>query len=121
MGQTDLTAAVPGDDIGGETTIADGVIAKIARYTALHTYGIVDMKRTGMDVLRRVVRSSARDGVEVELHDESIDIGLHVVIENGLNLKVIAATLEEQVRFAVERITGVTVGQVRVRVEDVRR
>lgn len=121
MGEADLTASVPGDDFGGETTIADGVIAKIARYTALHTYGIVDMRRTGMDVLRRLFRGSLRDGVEVELHDESIDIGLHVVIENGLNLKVVSSTLEEQVRFAVERITGVTVGQVRVRVEDVRR
>ena len=44
-----------------------------------------------------------------------------MVIERGLNLAEVTRTLEEQVRFEVERIAGVTVGEVHVRVDDVRR
>jgi len=120
MAQADLTTPLPGDELGGEITIADVVVAKIAGYAAQHTYGVVDMHRSRVATITRFFRGPLREGVEIDLHDDHADIGLHVVIENGLNLAEVSATLEEQVRFAVERFTGLHVGQVRVRVEDVR-
>jgi len=37
--QTELKARLPGDDLRGEVTVADSVIAKLAGRTALATYG----------------------------------------------------------------------------------
>jgi uncharacterized alkaline shock family protein YloU len=47
-------------------------------------------------------------------------IGLHVVVEYGLNLTEVAATVRSQVGYDVERLTGLPVEAVEVVVDDVR-
>ena len=47
-------------------------------------------------------------------------IGLHVVVEYGLNLTEVAGTVRSQVAYDVERLTGLLVEAVEVVVEDVR-
>ena len=47
-----------------------------------------------------------------------MDIGLHVVMERGVNIAQVTANLQEQVRYQVERVGGVPVGEISVRVED---
>jgi uncharacterized alkaline shock family protein YloU len=47
-------------------------------------------------------------------------IGLHVVVEYGLNLAEVATTVRSQVGYEVERLTGMPVESVEVVVEDVR-
>jgi len=121
VAQSDLKANLPGRELQGEVTVADGVIAKLAGRTALLTYGVVDLRRSWLTPLTRLFRGELTDGVDVDAHETHADIGLHVVIERGLNLAEVTRTLEEQVRFEVERVAGVRVGEVRVRVEDVRR
>jgi uncharacterized alkaline shock family protein YloU len=118
--QPDLKANLPGA-LGGEVTVADGVIAKLAGRAALLTYGVVDLRRSRLTPLARLFRDELTSGVDVDTHESHADISLHVVIERGLNLAEVTRTLEEQVRFEVERIAGVTVGEVHVRVDNVRR
>ena len=121
MPQPDLKANLPGADLRGDVTVADGVIAKLAGRTALLTYGVVDLRRSRLSPLTRLFRDELTGGVDVDAHESHADISLHVVIERGLNLAEVTRTLEEQVRFEVERVAGVRVGEVHVRVEDVRR
>jgi uncharacterized alkaline shock family protein YloU len=121
MAQSDLKARLPGDDLGGEVTVADGVIAKLAGRAAMLTYGVIDLRESLIGGLTGWLRDPFERGVEVDAHESHADIGLHVVIQRGLNLAEIKRTLEEQVRFEVERIAGVRVGEVNIRVEDVRR
>jgi uncharacterized alkaline shock family protein YloU len=127
--QPDLKANLPGRELRGDVTVADGVIAKLAGRAALSTYGVIDMRgsllspitRLFAPVTRLVFTDDRGAGVDVYAHESHADIVLHVVIERGLNLAEVTRTLEEQVRFEVERVAGVRVGDVRVRVEDVRR
>jgi len=119
--QSDLKAVLPSDELRGDVTVADGVIAKLAGRAALLTYGVVDLRRSRLSPLTRLFRDELTTGVEVDAHESHADISLHVVIERGLNLAEVTRTLEEQVRFEVERVAGVRVGEVHVRVEDVRR
>ena len=121
MPQTELKARLPGDDLRGEVTVADSVIAKLAGRTALATYGVVDLRRSRLAPLLRLFRDELMNGVEVDAHESYADIVLHVVIERGLNLAEVTRTLEDQVRFEVERVAGVRVGEVRVRVDHVSR
>ena len=120
MAETGLRASLPADDIGGDVIISDLVIVKLAGHAARRTYGVVDMRRSPVSGLVRFFRGSLAEGVEVDVHEGQARIGLHVVMERGLKLAEVTATLEEQVRFEVERITGVRVAQVSIRVEDVR-
>jgi len=124
VAQSDLKAQLPTDDLAGEVVVADTVIAKLAGRAALRTYGVVDLRGSLLGSLvgglTRILGESYTGGVDVDAHEEHADIVLHVIIERGLNLAEVKRTLEEQVRFEVERVAGVRVGAVSVRVEDVR-
>jgi uncharacterized alkaline shock family protein YloU len=61
-----------------------------------------------------------RDGVTVEGDAAGLRIELHVVVEHGLNLAEVAATIRSQVAYEVERLTGLTVAAVEVVIQRVR-
>ena len=46
---------------------------------------------------------------------------LYVVVEYGLNLAEVAASVRSRVAYEVERLTGLQVAAVEVHIEDVRR
>jgi uncharacterized alkaline shock family protein YloU len=121
VAQPDLKANLPGRELEGDVTVADGVIAKLAGRAALLTYGVVDLSRSWLSGVTRLLGYQLAGAVEVDAHESHADISLRVVIERGLNLAEVTRTLEEQVRFEVERVAGVRVGEVHVRVQDVRR
>ena len=66
------------------------------------------------DPLRQgvTIRGSSEDGVTIELS---------VVVEYGLNLAEVASMLRNRVQYEVERLTGLAVASVDVRIQDVRR
>jgi uncharacterized alkaline shock family protein YloU len=58
--------------------------------------------------------------VSVEGARESLRLGVHVVVEHGLNLAEVASTVRSQVAYDVERLTGLTVVSVEVVIQRVR-
>jgi uncharacterized alkaline shock family protein YloU len=118
VAQTDLKIPFSGKDLGGGVTVAHQVIAKLAGKAARTTYGVVAMQEPPIKKLARFFRGSLSQGVELEVGEGSVDIGLHVVMERGVNIAQVTANLQEQVRYQVERVGGVPVGEISVRVED---
>jgi uncharacterized alkaline shock family protein YloU len=107
-----------GTDLSGGVTVAHQVIAKLAGKAARTTYGVVAMQESSMKKLARFFRGSFSQGVELEVGEGRVDIGLHVVMERGVNIAQVTANLQEQVRYQVEGVCGVPVGDINVRVED---
>jgi uncharacterized alkaline shock family protein YloU len=118
MSQADLRLPFKATDLGGGVTISHQVIAKLAGQAARTTYGIVAMQEPPIKKLARFFRGSLSEGIELEVGDDSVDIGLHVVMERGVNIAQVTANLREQVRYQVQRVGGVPVGEINVRVED---
>jgi uncharacterized alkaline shock family protein YloU len=118
MAQTDLRIPFGGQDLGGGVTIANQVIAKLAGKAARTTYGVVAMQEPPIKKLARFFRGSFSEGVELVVEEGRVDIGLHVIMERGVNIAQVTANLREQVRYQVERVGGVPVGEISVRVED---
>ena len=118
MSQPDLRIPFSGHDLSGGVTVAHQVIAKLAGAAARATYGIVAMQEPPIKKLARFFRGSLSEGVELAVGEGSVDIGLHVVMERGVNIAQVTANLMEQVRYQVERVGGVPVGEISVRVED---
>jgi uncharacterized alkaline shock family protein YloU len=108
----------------GRITISPGVIAQIVAHTAARCYGVVGMAggpraRVG----RFLPRSRATHGITVSGKGDGnggIALDLHVVVEYGLNLTEVAATIRSQVQYEVERLTGLPVTSVDVHIQDVR-
>ena len=71
---------------------------------------------------RLLTRDRLRQGIGVGGSAETgVTVELSVVVEYGLNLAEVASTLRNRVRYEVERLTGLRVAEVDVRIQDVRR
>ncbi len=103
----------------GTITIAPDAIAQIVGHTAAECYGVVAMAGKGLK--RRLSRDKLTQGIGVSGDRDGLRLDLHVVVEYGLNLAEVAATVRSRVAYEVERLTGLTVAAVEVHIEDVRR
>jgi uncharacterized alkaline shock family protein YloU len=102
----------------GELVVAPLVVTKLAGTEARATYGVVAMPVSPMKRLARLRKASVTDGVAVEVVDDALQINLHVIMERGVNLAQVTANLQEQVRYRVEKVAGIPVADIAVRVED---
>jgi uncharacterized alkaline shock family protein YloU len=117
---SDVSLPISGTGLRGQVVVSHLVIAKLAGTAARGTYGVLAMQASPIRRLARFFRGSLTEGVEVEIVGEAVNIGLHVVMERGLNLAQVTANLQDQVRYAVERVAGVPVAEISVRVEDLK-
>jgi uncharacterized alkaline shock family protein YloU len=99
----------------GRLTISRDAVAEIVAESALGCYGVV-----GLSAGTRVGRLLRREGVAVEGGGDALRIELHVVVEHGLNLAEVAATVRSQVAYEVARLTGLSVAAVEVVIQRVR-
>ena len=104
----------------GRITVAPEAIAQIVGHTAAECYGVVGMAGRGR-VARLLTRDRLTQGIEVEGREDGVVVDLHVVVEYGLNLAEVAATVRSRVAYEVQRLTGLPVAAVEVHIEDVRR
>jgi uncharacterized alkaline shock family protein YloU len=103
----------------GRITIAADAIEQIVGHTAAECYGVVGMAGKGLK--RRLSRDKLTQGIGVSGDGGGLRLDLHVVVEYGLNLAEVAATVRSRVAYEVERLTGLPVAAVEVHIEDVRR
>jgi uncharacterized alkaline shock family protein YloU len=103
----------------GTIRIAADAIAQIVGHTAAECYGVVGMAGKGLK--RLLTRDKLTQGIDVSATPEGIRVDLHVVVEYGLNLAEVAATVRSRVAYEIERLTGLNVAAVEVHIEDVRR
>ncbi|ANP54262.1 Asp23/Gls24 family envelope stress response protein [Streptomyces griseochromogenes] len=110
----------------GRTTIADGVVEKIAGLAARDVLGVHAMgsglSRTFGAVRDRVPggsKSVAR-GVKAEVGEVQTALDLEIVVEYGVSISEVARAVRENVIAAVERMTGLEVVEVNIAVSDVK-
>jgi uncharacterized alkaline shock family protein YloU len=104
----------------GRITIAPEAVAQIVGHTAAECYGVVGMAGKGR-VARLLTRDKITQGIDVAPRDDGLVVDLHVIVEYGLNLAEVAATIRSRVAYEVRRLTGLPVSAVEVHIEDVRR
>ncbi|MGW2900766.1 Asp23/Gls24 family envelope stress response protein [Streptomyces sp. NPDC001212] len=109
----------------GKTTIADGVVAKIAGMAAREVPGIhnlgAGMARAFGAMRERVPGGggSVTQGVKVEVGERQAAVDLDVVVEYGVSIVDVAGDVRTNVISAVERMTGLEVVEVNIAVDDV--
>ncbi|MER0242882.1 Asp23/Gls24 family envelope stress response protein [Streptomyces sp. HSW2009] len=110
----------------GKTTIADGVVEKIAGITAREVPGVHAMgsgfARTFGAVRDRVPggsRSVTR-GVKAEVGEVQTALDLEIVVDYGVSIGDVTRNVREDVISAVERMTGLEVVEVNIVVSDVK-
>ncbi|MFF4321773.1 Asp23/Gls24 family envelope stress response protein [Streptomyces sp. NPDC001568] len=129
-----MTESVPGGAAKapadrGRTTIADGVVEKIAGLAAREVIGVHAMgnggglSRTFGAVRDRVpggARASVSRGVKAEVGEVQTALDLEIVVDYGVSIRDVARAVRENVVSAVERMTGLEVVEVNIAVSDVK-
>ncbi|MFD4690796.1 Asp23/Gls24 family envelope stress response protein [Streptomyces sp. NPDC058463] len=110
----------------GRTTIADGVVEKIAGMAARDVVGVHAMgsgfSRTFGAVRDRVPGGgkSVTRGVKAEVGESQTALDLEIVVDYGVSIGDVARDVRENVVAAVERMTGLEVVEVNIAVSDVK-
>ncbi len=108
----------------GSTTIADAVVTKIASIAAREVRGVYDLGGGTARAIGGVTRSvgigvdERMQGVAVEVGEREAAVDLTVVVEYGESIPQIAKTLRENIIRRIEGMTGLTVTEVNVAVND---
>jgi uncharacterized alkaline shock family protein YloU len=107
------------DDSTGTITYANEVIAIIAGVAANEVEGIAGMCTSGgiTEVFGR--NRNITKGVKVEIGSEEASVDLFVVVEYGTPIQTAALNVQENVRKAIETMTGLHVVRVDVHVQGV--
>jgi uncharacterized alkaline shock family protein YloU len=104
----------------GRITIAPAVVAQILAQTVARCYGVVGMAGGTKGRVVRFLPGNRTQGISVVARGDGVELELNVVVEYGLNLAEVAATIRSQVQYEVERLTGLRVTSIDVRIQDVR-
>lgn len=106
----------------GNISIDDNVIANIAGISAMESYGIVGMaSKSATDGLFELLKTDyLSKGIRVSTKDDTLTIDLHVILEYGVRISVVAENIIDRVRFNVEKFTGLKVGRINVNVQGIR-
>jgi uncharacterized alkaline shock family protein YloU len=111
----------------GSTSIADAVVTKIASIAAREVGGVHDLGGGTARAIGGVTRSigiggvgvdERMQGVAVEVGEREAAVDLTVVVEYGESIPQIAQTLRENVTRRIEGMTGLTVTEVNIAVND---
>ena len=105
----------------GRITISTGAIVQIVSQTAARCYGVVGIGGGARARVGRLLPGGRTHGITVSGDGDSVSLDLQVVVEHGLNLAEVAATIRNRVGYEVARLTGLPVRSVEVHIEDVRR
>ncbi|MBE6926528.1 MAG: Asp23/Gls24 family envelope stress response protein [Ruminococcaceae bacterium] len=104
----------------GKISVSTGVYTDIAGTAASNCFGVKGMvARSVSDGLYHLLRKeSMSKGVRVEFHeDETISVDLHIMVDCGVNLSAVGASIISEVRYVVEKCTGTKVRAVNVYID----
>lgn len=108
----------------GRIEVAPQAIAAIAQQAVLQTYGVVGLASKNLvgGIADLLTPDRAGRGVEVRFtpHDDGICIDLYVVLEFGTRLASVANSLQNLVKFEIEKALGLPVREVNVFVQGLR-
>ena len=104
----------------GSINISTSVYTDIVGTAASNCFGVKGMAaRSGKDGGYRLLRKeSVGKGVHITFHEDgSISIDLHIMVDHGVNMSALGASIIEQVQYHVTKRTGTEVRAVNVYVD----
>ena len=107
----------------GQTSIADSVVTKVAGLAAgevpgVHELGGAASRAVGGITQKVGLTDSRSQGVSVEVGDKEAAVDLTIVVEYGESIPQVAEEVRQQIIKRVEGITGLSVVEVNINVDD---
>lgn len=115
--------STPLESSRGNTTIADGVVTKVAGIAAREVPGVYDLgggaaRAVGAVSERVGIGDPRSQGVSVEVGEKEAAVDLTVVVEYGESIPQVAQQIRDNTISRIEGTTGLSVTEVNVSVTD---
>ena len=104
----------------GSVNISTSVYTEIVGTAAANCFGVKGMAaRSVTDGVYHLLRKESESkGVRVQFHEnDTISIDLHIIVDNGVNLNAVGASIISEVRYVVTKCTGTEVRAVNVYID----
>ena len=108
------------ENANGSVNVSTNVYTEIVGTAATNCFGVKGMAARSLTdgVYHLLKLESLSKGVRVEFHeDNSISIDLHIIVDNGVNLAAVGASIISEVRYVVTKCTGTEVRAVNVYID----
>lgn len=106
----------------GNIIINNDVIAQYAGSVAMECFGIVGM--AGVSVKDGFVKllkvDSLTRGISVSLNNNRLTLTFHVIVAYGVSILAVADNLISNVKYKVEKFTGIEIERINIYVDGVR-
>lgn len=106
----------------GSVNVSAAVYTDIAGTAATNCFGVKGMAaRSVSDGVYHLLRKESNaKGVKVHFHeDDTISIDLHIIVDAGVNLNAVGASIISEVRYVVTSTTGTEVRAVNVYIDSI--
>ena len=104
----------------GSVNVSTNVYTDIVGTAAANCFGVKGMAARSLSdgVYHLLRKESVGKGVKVQFNEDgSISIDLHIIVDNGVNLSAVGASIISEVRYVVTKCTGTEVRAVNVYVD----
>jgi uncharacterized alkaline shock family protein YloU len=102
----------------GSVSVTHDAIVGLLGNAVAESYGVVAL--SGERRVSRLFPWGVRKGIDVDLREDGLAIEVRVVVEHGLKLAEVADAVRERVLYELERMVGLPVASLEVRIEKVR-
>lgn len=104
----------------GSIRIADEVVKVIAGLAATEVSGVAGMSGGVVGGITEMLgRKNMSKGVKVEVGEKEAAVDMFVIVDYGIRIPDVAAKIQENVKKAIESMTGLTVVEVNVNIQGV--
>ncbi len=108
------------DNSLGSIRIADEVVSIIAGLAATEVEGIAGMSGgIAGGIAEMLGRKNFAKGVKVEVGEKEAAIDLYIIVKYGVRIPDVALAAQENVKQAIENMTGLSVVEVNIHVQGV--
>jgi len=115
----EISAEVRGND-NGKIMFSPDVIATIAGLAAVEVKGVAGMSGGVVEGLtEKLGRKNLSKGIKVEVGTEEAAIDVSIIVQYGFRIADVCAQIQNDVKNAVETMTGLRVVEVNVYVQGV--
>lgn len=105
---------------GGKISISEEVISVISAIAAKEVEGLASMGGTLLGGLGDILaKKNQGKGVKVEFGDNGLVIDVHITVKFGVKIREVSASIQEQIKNAVETMAGLNVDTVNIYVDGV--
>ncbi len=105
----------------GKIDISSATIATITNQAVNQCYGVVGMANKNLvNGIAQLLSRDNRRGVDVKVDGDKIVIDVYVIVQYGVRIRVVAESIQNTVKFHVEKALGLPVHAVNVYVQGLR-